>query len=63
MRRPSASRPAARAGERGLLRTVLEAGGPGFCQFAVTNACNARSFGRRPGRTPGRGRRDAEPPA
>ncbi len=26
---------------RGLLRTVLEDGGPGFCQFAVTNACNA----------------------
>lgn len=27
---------------RGLLRTVLAEGGPGFCQFAVTNACNAR---------------------
>lgn len=30
------------AGKRGLLRGVLEDGGPGFCQFAVTNACNAR---------------------
>lgn len=27
---------------RGLLRMVLEDGGPGFCQFALTNACNAR---------------------
>lgn len=30
------------AGKRGLLRSVLEDGGPGFCQFAITNACNAR---------------------
>jgi MoaA/NifB/PqqE/SkfB family radical SAM enzyme len=27
---------------RSLFRLVLEEGGPGFCQFAVTNACNAR---------------------
>jgi MoaA/NifB/PqqE/SkfB family radical SAM enzyme len=32
----------ARAGKRGLLRGVLLDGGPGFCQFAITNACNAR---------------------
>lgn len=27
---------------RGVLRIALEDGGPGFCQFAVTNVCNAR---------------------
>jgi MoaA/NifB/PqqE/SkfB family radical SAM enzyme len=27
---------------RGTLRLVLEEGGPGFCQFALNNACNAR---------------------
>ncbi len=27
---------------RGLLQSVLENGGPGFCQFAITNACNAQ---------------------
>lgn len=26
---------------RGSLRMVLDEGGPGFCQFAITNACNA----------------------
>ncbi|MEW5744975.1 MAG: radical SAM protein [Nitrospirota bacterium] len=25
-----------------MLRLVLEEGGPGFCQFAITDACNAR---------------------
>lgn len=25
-----------------LFRLVLKEGGPGFCQFAITNACNAR---------------------
>ncbi len=28
--------------KRGTLRLVLEEGGPGFCQFALNNACNAR---------------------
>ncbi len=27
---------------RGMLRLLLEEGGPGFCQFAITNACNGR---------------------
>jgi MoaA/NifB/PqqE/SkfB family radical SAM enzyme len=27
---------------RGTLRLLLEEGGPGFCQFALNNACNAR---------------------
>lgn len=27
---------------RGTLKMILEEGGPGFCQFAITNACNAR---------------------
>jgi MoaA/NifB/PqqE/SkfB family radical SAM enzyme len=27
---------------RGTLQLVLEEGGPGFCQFAINNACNAR---------------------
>ncbi len=27
---------------RGTFRLVLEEGGPGFCQFAITNVCNAR---------------------
>ncbi len=27
---------------RGLLRSVLEVGGPGVCYFAINNACNAR---------------------
>jgi MoaA/NifB/PqqE/SkfB family radical SAM enzyme len=26
---------------KGLLRLVLEEGGPGFCQFAINNSCNA----------------------
>ena len=40
----SASSPAKPLPERrrGLLRMVLEEGGPGFCQFALNNACNAR---------------------
>jgi MoaA/NifB/PqqE/SkfB family radical SAM enzyme len=28
--------------KRGTLKMVLEEGGPGFCQFAINNACNAR---------------------
>src|SRR3954463_14516695 len=28
--------------QRGLLQMVLDEGGPGFCQFALNNACNAR---------------------
>jgi MoaA/NifB/PqqE/SkfB family radical SAM enzyme len=45
------SAPTARAGEappppardpRGTLRLVLDEGGPGFCQFAINNGCNAR---------------------
>jgi hopanoid biosynthesis associated radical SAM protein HpnJ len=27
---------------RSLLRSIISDGGPGFCQFAVTDACNAR---------------------
>jgi len=27
---------------RGIFRLLLEEGGPGFCQFAITNVCNAR---------------------
>ncbi len=41
MGRPSPSPREGQPGKRSLLRTVLEEGGPGFCQFAVTNACNA----------------------
>jgi len=29
------------SGGKNLLRLVLEEGGPGFCQFAINNACNA----------------------
>jgi MoaA/NifB/PqqE/SkfB family radical SAM enzyme len=28
--------------KRGTLKMVLDEGGPGFCQFAINNACNAR---------------------
>jgi MoaA/NifB/PqqE/SkfB family radical SAM enzyme len=41
MREAHTSKPVP-AGKRGLLKGVLEDGGPGFCQFAITNACNAR---------------------
>ena len=27
---------------RSTLRLVFEEGGPGFCQFAINNACNAK---------------------
>lgn len=32
----------ARQGRRGLVRAVLDKGGPGVCYFAINNACNAR---------------------
>jgi len=36
------SRPLPEPDRRSTLRLVLEDGGPGFCQFALNNACNAR---------------------
>jgi len=36
------SRPLPGPDRRSTLRLVLEDGGPGFCQFALNNACNAR---------------------
>jgi MoaA/NifB/PqqE/SkfB family radical SAM enzyme len=36
------SRPLPEPDRRNTLRLVLEDGGPGFCQFALNNACNAR---------------------
>jgi MoaA/NifB/PqqE/SkfB family radical SAM enzyme len=36
------AKPLPERSRRGLLRMVLEEGGPGFCQFALNNACNAR---------------------
>jgi MoaA/NifB/PqqE/SkfB family radical SAM enzyme len=38
----ASSRPLPEPDRRSTLRLVLEDGGPGFCQFAVNNACNAR---------------------
>lgn len=37
-----AKRPLHEKRGRGTLRLVLEEGGPGFCQFALNNVCNAR---------------------
>jgi MoaA/NifB/PqqE/SkfB family radical SAM enzyme len=53
-------RPATASEKRkGLLRLVIEDGGPGFCQFAITTACNAQcgfcGFAR--DQRPGEGRR------
>ncbi len=39
---PLATKPLPAINKRGTLRMVLEEGGPGFCQFAINNACNAR---------------------
>ena len=36
------SRPLPERDPRGTLRLVIEEGAPGFCQFALNNACNAR---------------------
>ena len=42
-RKDAASRPARPQPDgQSTLRLVLEEGGPGFCQFALNNACNAR---------------------
>ncbi len=38
----SINKPLPKLSRRSLLRMTLEEGGPGFCQFAVNNACNAR---------------------
>jgi len=38
----ASSRPLPEPDRRSTLRLVLEDGGPGFCQFALNNACNAR---------------------
>ncbi|HEX2380285.1 MAG TPA: radical SAM protein [Methyloceanibacter sp.] len=38
----ASSRPLPEPDHRSTLRLVLEDGGPGFCQFALNNACNAR---------------------
>jgi len=35
-------RPGSEQNGRNTLRLLLEEGGPGFCQFALNNACNAR---------------------
>lgn len=39
---PATASPPTNGTQRGMLRMVLEDGGPGFCQFAINNACNAR---------------------
>ena len=38
---PPGKRPSALAGKLDILKLVFQSGGPGFCQFALTNACNA----------------------
>jgi MoaA/NifB/PqqE/SkfB family radical SAM enzyme len=38
----ASSRPLPEPDRRSTLRLVLEDGGPGFCQFALNNVCNAR---------------------
>lgn len=38
----SATKPLPELDQTGTLRMVLDDGGPGFCQFAINNACNAR---------------------
>lgn len=38
----SATKPLPELEQTGTLRMVLDDGGPGFCQFAINNACNAR---------------------
>jgi MoaA/NifB/PqqE/SkfB family radical SAM enzyme len=38
----SSTKPLPALSQRGLIQMVLDAGGPGFCQFALNNACNAR---------------------
>ena len=39
---PAAVTPLRRRGRWNLVKQALADGGPGFCQFAITNACNAK---------------------
>jgi MoaA/NifB/PqqE/SkfB family radical SAM enzyme len=41
LRSRAGGRPLPTDGGKSLIRLVLEEGGPGFCQFAINNACNA----------------------
>src|SRR6188508_1196653 len=38
----SSTKPLPAPSQRGLIQMVFDEGGPGFCQFALNNACNAR---------------------